>query len=424
MNPSPHAPHADLSFRPVVVVPAFDHGAGVSALLASVDALGLPMIVVDDGSRDDTPRRLRDWGESAGVAPRIVRTHLRNRGKGSALRTGFESAADLGATHAVTIDADGQLSPEDIPALLDAARANPRALVLGRRPERIDGQPGRCAFGRWCADLAIRGECGVRVSDSQCGLRVYPIELVRAVRCFGGRFSFEAEVITRAAWAGFPIVELPVRCRYFPPAERVSHFRPWRDSLRQGALHLLLLLRALAPWPHRRYVAERPSAAPPPILTRLWLGVKRLGQWLNPIQCWREAKAGELGRLELAAALGVGVWIGTVPIYGAQTAACLYVAWRLHLHPAAVVLGSQVSLPPIGIALAFASTWIGHVLLEGRPPRSSDISFEWSAAPAMMEQFLPALGLGSVIVGLIVGVGVFALVAAWPRRAPAVSGAR
>jgi uncharacterized protein (DUF2062 family) len=347
----------------------------------------------------------------------MVRAHLRNRGKGSALRTGFEAAAELGATHAVTIDADGQLDPADIPAVLDAARASPRALVLGRRPERIDGQPGRCAFGRWCADLAIRGECGVRVSDSQCGLRAYPIELVRAVRCLGGRFAFEAEVITRAAWAGFPIVEVPVRCTYFPPAERVSHFRPFRDSARQLALHLLLLARALAPWPHRLVVKNQSPRVRAPLLTQLW-------GWLNPIRCWREAKAGELGRLELAAALGVGVWIGTVPIYGAQTAACLYVAWRLHLHPAAVVLGSQVALPPIGVALAAASVWLGHVLLEGRPPRSSDISFEWSAAPAMMEQFLPALGLGSLIVGLIVGLGVFALVAAWPRRVTAVSAAQ
>lgn len=401
-------------FRAAVVVPTFDHGRRLPALLEAVALLGVPTVVVDDGSRDDTPALLQAWMAAGGGAPRAVRTHSRNRGKGEALRTGFEAAATLGATHAVTIDADGQLDASDIPRLLDVARANPRALVLGRRPERIDGQPGRCAVGRWCANLAIRGESGVRISDSQCGLRVYPVDLVHAVRCVDRRFAFEAETITRAAWAGFPIVEVPVACRYFSPGERVSHFRPVRDSLRQILLHAVLSLRSLIPWPHRVHV-RRSSAAPSE--SRL----RQLGRWLDPVRCWRDSCAGPLGRLELAAALGFGVWIGTVPMFGAQTALCLYVAWRLHLHPAAVLLGSLVSLPPVGSAVATASVWVGNVLLTGR---AGGVNFDSSDAPSFAFYRLPAWTVGGLVVGLLMGLGVFAMVALMARRVPAVSTAR
>src|SRR5690242_16142823 len=99
--------------RPVVVAPTFNNVATLGEIVRRTRALALPVIVVNDGSTDGTADLLRTLaGESV-----VVVTHERNRGKAAALRTGFEAAHERGFTHAVTIDTDGQLDPEEIPAL-------------------------------------------------------------------------------------------------------------------------------------------------------------------------------------------------------------------------------------------------------------------------------------------------------------------
>src|SRR5688500_18713196 len=105
-------------------------------------------------------------------------------------------------------------------------------------------------------------ERGRRVRDRQCALRAYPLGLVESVRCRADRCGWEAEIITRAAWAGFPIVQVPVTSRYAPLGQHKSHFRTWVDTRRALALHVRLLLRAMAPWPHREIITSaRPQAA-------------------------------------------------------------------------------------------------------------------------------------------------------------------
>ena len=116
--------------------------------------------------------------------------------------------------------------------------------------------------------------------------------------------------------------------------------------------------------------------------------------------------------------MAVGVWLGTTPLFGLHAAIALYLAWRLHLHPAAVVLGSQVSMPPLGIALAAGSTILGHVLLTGQityqPPIHNGVLL-WLSAPL---DLLPAWVLGSSILGFFLGLGTFFLVLflATPKR--------
>lgn len=249
---------SSLLLRPVIVVPTYNNASTLHDILQRIAALGLPMIVVNDGSTDRTGQVLHDW--LAEVKQRdlaaLVLTHERNRGKAAALLTGFAAAIEQGYTHAITIDTDGQLDPEEIPLLLSAAQESPCALVLGTRDDTKHDYPARSRLGRRLSNAAIRWESGVRISDSQCGLRVYPLGLIQSVPCRASRFAFEAEIITRAGWAGCPVIEVPVTCRYFPPGKRVSHFRPILDSVRGIALHARLLLRALIPWPHPRWPGE------------------------------------------------------------------------------------------------------------------------------------------------------------------------
>ena len=215
------------AFVPAVVVPSYHNARTLGDVLAALDVLGLPVVVVDDGCRDESPRILERWAGSGGRGParRVVR-HPVNRGKGAALRTGFHAAAELGATHAVTIDSDGQHDPADVPALLEAARGRPNAIVIGARPKEMPGRPARCLVGLRLANALVEYECGRRLRDTQSGLRVYPLDFVTRAPCRSERFSYETETLIRAAWAGRPVIERPIRCRYFPHELNNSYASP------------------------------------------------------------------------------------------------------------------------------------------------------------------------------------------------------
>jgi len=225
------------SFRPCLVLPTYNNAGTLDDIVRRSLALSLPTFVIDDGSTDHTAQVL----ESLKPQPLLhVLRHAENKGKAAAMLTGFRAAEAAGCTHAATVDTDGQLDPEQVPALLTAASANPAALVLGVRNSKIARCPARSVIGRRLANALIRIQCGVRVIDSQCGLRVYPLALITRVPVQADRFGFETEVITLAGWTGTPVVQLPVSCRYFE--KHVSHFRPWVDTCRAVRLHARLLV--------------------------------------------------------------------------------------------------------------------------------------------------------------------------------------
>ena len=115
------------SFRPVVLVPTFNNAGTLGDVLERVGQLGIATFVINDGSTDETAHILRQIGSVT------VLTHPSNQGKAAALRSGFIAAAQNGFTHAVTIDADGQHDPEQIPTMLEMALAHPEAIILGVR---------------------------------------------------------------------------------------------------------------------------------------------------------------------------------------------------------------------------------------------------------------------------------------------------
>ncbi len=394
----------DRAPRPVVIAPTYNNARTLPDILGRVAALGLPIIVVNDGSTDGTANSLASAIPQRSNASLTVITHPRNRGKAAALNTGFAAAIAAGFTHAITIDTDGQLDPEEIPALLDAARAHPQALIVGRRDDLIDGYPARSRIGRRVSNLLVRLESGVWVDDSQCGFRVYPLGLIAAVRCSVGHYGFETEVITRAGWAGCAIEQVPVTCRYLPAGQRVSHFRPWMDSLRGARMHLFLLARAFFPFPrHPRWpapAAERGAREP------FWRG---LWNWLNPATAWRQLRQSEVARTEIAAGLAVGVFIANLPAYGFQSVLSLYTARRLHLHPLPVLLGSHLSTPPVGPLLIGMAITLGHLMLHGSLPAWADYDPRRAGWWAMLKPLLLEWSLGALLLGFVMSVLTFVL---------------
>lgn len=213
--------------RACALIPAFEAAQHVEAVArGAAAALGDPraVIVVDDGSRDATFAR-------ATLSGAIVLRHLRNAGKGSALRTGLAAARELGFDVAVSLDADAQHPPDQIPRLL-AASPDPQALVLGVRDLARAGAPRANQRSNAISNFFLSRFTGTRLADTQCGLRRYPVAATLELGAVDPGYAFEAEVILRAIAAGMPIVEVVIEVVYPPANERVTHFHIVRDPAR------------------------------------------------------------------------------------------------------------------------------------------------------------------------------------------------
>ncbi len=212
--------------RACAIVPALDAETTVGAVVDALRAaLGVPVIVVDDGSTDATADVARRHG-----AARVV-SHPHNLGKGAAIRTGLREAATAGMQVAVTADADGQHPARSALAVLYASD-DPSALVLGVRDLVQAGAPRSNRFGNAVSNFFLSRFARRRLLDTQCGLRRYPVEATLALACRADGFAFEAEVALRALAAGLPLVEVPVEVVYPREAHRRTHFRNVRDPVR------------------------------------------------------------------------------------------------------------------------------------------------------------------------------------------------
>lgn len=183
------------------------------------------VVVVDDGSDDATSDVARSEGAT-------VLRHEVNRGKGAALRTGFEYLLGRGYEAVITLDADGQHLPAMIPAFVEAHERDPRiAMIIGSR-DHLFGEmlPRRRNANRFSA-WAISKFAGVRVPDSQSGFRLYTAHMLRSVHFRADRFDAESEMIVRAGRRGLRIVSIPIELG-FVNGLHTSHYRAFVDTVR------------------------------------------------------------------------------------------------------------------------------------------------------------------------------------------------
>jgi peptidoglycan/xylan/chitin deacetylase (PgdA/CDA1 family) len=206
------------------LIPAYRAGASVGAVVAGARPFVDGVLVVDDGSNDGTS----DAARAAGA--RVLRL-ASNSGKGAALRAGFADLLARGAAAVVTLDADGQHDPREIPRLVDCWRETGAALVIGERSGLEERATPLRRFGNRFSRRAVSWFAGVAVPDAQSGFRLYDAALLRALPLRGGRYELESEVIVRAARGGWRLASVPVEVAC-AEGTATSHFRPWRDTTR------------------------------------------------------------------------------------------------------------------------------------------------------------------------------------------------
>lgn len=206
------------------VLPAFNAAATVGQVVRRVLEFLPGVVVVDDGSTDPTHRA----AEKAGA--RVLR-HPINRGKGAALRTAFEILKSEPLDAVITLDADGQHDPSDIPRFLKAFRTTGADLIIGSRDSAFPAMSRGRRFGNRFSCSALAFFSGLRLPDSQSGYRLYSMPFVRHLRFRGDTYEAEMESLLQAAEQRARVETVPVRL-VVADGRTGSHFRPWRDTYR------------------------------------------------------------------------------------------------------------------------------------------------------------------------------------------------
>ena len=248
-------------FRPCIIIPCYNHGATMADVIAHIQPLGLPCIVVDDGSESETANELSRLAAENGWL--ILETFPLNRGKGAAVIHALTVAAQKGFSHALQVDADGQHQLADIPRLLADAEKYPEYLISGR-PIYDSSVPKARLYGRYVTHVWVWIETlSLELKDSMCGFRVYPLGPSLALlkqHAIGERMDFDTEIMVRLYWQGTRSRFIPTRVIY--PPDGLSHFDALKDNLRISWMHTRLFFGMLPRIPKLLRMRNKNSASP------------------------------------------------------------------------------------------------------------------------------------------------------------------
>jgi uncharacterized protein (DUF2062 family) len=369
-----------------VVIPCFDHPDTVAGVARAAQAF-CPVLVVDDGSNPPVP---------PDVADTVLRLKI-NSGKGAALRAGFQRALELGFTHAITMDADGQHFAEDLPKFLEAARTRPDALIVGVRDFFAAGCPTHRRRSNAVSTFWFRAETGVRLGDTQCGFRCYPLGLAESLQARSGRYAFELEFMVRAAWLDTPIIAVPVKCTYAPDQIRRSHFRPVKDLAHITFMNIGLVAQS---W----FVPRK--------LRVLWSLGKKESLW-DTIRDIFSENAHQPARV--AGAVGLGLFFGIAPIWGLQMIAAAAVAHRLRLNKAIALLATNISVPPVAPFIIYGATVLGHWMFTGKLLAVSPAQIRAHLSEFLWQWFIGSFVLATVVAAIGIFITYFAA-RSWRRK--------
>jgi glycosyltransferase involved in cell wall biosynthesis len=217
----------------LVLIPSYNAGEAVGKVVRETASLGegFAILVVDDGSTDATAAIAREAGAS-------VISHARNLGKGAALRTGFEYLLGTDLAAAVTLDADGQHAPAEIPVLIDRWAATGADIIIGTRRRDPASMPRLRILTNWLSSVLVSLAAGAHIDDSQSGFRLVSRRVVEKVRTTSRGYGAESEILIKAARGGFKIEAAPVSTIY---GDERSYVHPFK----QPVLFTWLILKSI-----------------------------------------------------------------------------------------------------------------------------------------------------------------------------------
>lgn len=223
-----------------VLIPTYRNAQFIPEVLDSVLAEAEDVIVVNDGSPDNTDEVLAPYSDRV-----VVVRHDKNQGKGIALQTGFRKAKELGFRYAVTMDSDNQHKASDLRKFAEAVAENPGSLVVGARCLYGKQLSQGSGFANKFSNFWFMVHTLHKLPDTQTGYRIYPLAEVADMHIFSSKYETELEMLVRCAWKGVRVSSVPINVFYPKREERVSSFRPARDFTRISVLNTVFTFVAI-----------------------------------------------------------------------------------------------------------------------------------------------------------------------------------
>jgi glycosyltransferase involved in cell wall biosynthesis len=385
------------SLKICVIIPAYNNVSTLAAVITDVSDYTGNIIVVNDGSTDHTATLLES------VALKEIISYPQNKGKGWALRKGFESAVEAGFEYAITIDADGQHFAKDLPSFIEKLEKGGPAIIMGARKLGHENMPAKNSFGNRFSNFWFWIETGIRCPDTQTGYRLYPVVAMRDIRFYTRKYEFEIEAVVRSVWKGIKLSWVPVSVYYAPKEVRITHFRPFKDFIRISLLNAVLVLVAVL------YV--RPRDFFRSLFHRNWKDTLK-EHLFNPDQ----------SDAVKARSVGFGIFMGIIPIWGFQLLIAIALSVLLRLNKALVIVAANISVPPMIPLLVFLSYKTGTLWV---PAHAVNIHFSKSinrqTASINLLQYIYGSITLAILSGVLFGLLTFILLRIFKRKASPVA---
>ena len=363
----------------VVVMPTYNNAGTIAQVISDVKKYSDDVVVVNDGSTDNTASIL------SSIEGIKVIDYPNNKGKGYALKLGLAKAYEWGYRYAITIDSDGQHYADDIPVFIEKIEEKPDSLLIGARNLTADNMPSKNTFANKFSNFWYKVETGEKLSDTQSGFRLYPLEKLQKIHLITRRYEFEVEIIVRAAWRGVNVENVPIKVYYPPVEERVSHFRPMKDFTRISILNTVLVFYAFLfyyPWKFLRMLT--------------WENIKKFFD--------KHIIHSSDSNMRMAAAMGWGIFCGIIPIWGYQMVIAGVTAHFMRLNKVVAIVFSNISIPPMIPFILYGSMVMGAWMLG----MDNIFSLENVSFDNVFESLTQYI-VGSVSLAAVAGLAVFAI---------------
>ncbi|WP_337967972.1 DUF2062 domain-containing protein [uncultured Flavobacterium sp.] len=372
-----------------VIVPTYNNHKTLKKVLDSILDFTTNIIIVNDGSTDDTFEILQQYSQLTQIH------HPKNIGKGRALRNGFRKAIEMHFEYAITIDSDGQHFASDIPNFIAEIQKEPNSLLIGSRNMTQENVPKKSSFGNKFSNFWFKFETGIVLEDTQSGFRLYPLNLIPK-QFYTNKFEFEIEVIVRSAWKGIVVKNIPIQILY-DPLERVSHFRPFKDFTRISILNTVLVINALLYIKPRDYFRKAKKK-----------GFKKF--FLEDILESSDSN------FKKSAAIALGIFIGISPFWGFQTILLFTFAALFKLNKVIAYLASNVSFPPFIPFVIYGSLKMGSYFVSNDAPLILDSSITLNDIQKNATQYIVGSLILASVLALSVGLISYLLLTAFSSK--------